>query len=424
LLLFILLTNYIIADVVIPLQGEKIVHFGFGYALYPLFMLAYFSGAFYLLIRNYLVSKDITRIQIRYVLLSTGLATTIALATNLILPTLGYFALGWTIGPLSTVLMALFITYAILKHHLMELKVISIEILAGLIVLVSVVDVILSQSWHELLFRIPLFMLVALFAYLLIRGVFNQIEQAQKLQRANAKLQQLDELKTLFLSIASHQLRTPLTAIRGFVWMIIDGSYGKVSPEVKKTLQSVYASANRLIRLVSVFLNISRIESGKFTVTKKECDLVDIVKKILAELSFSAQEKGVKLSLDTKVDSLTAKVDADKIEDMLINLIDNAIKYTQRGGSVKVKLMDLGSRVRVEIRDTGQGLKPSEIKTLFSPFVRGKRASHASSGTGIGLYIAKQIIQAHQGEIGVESDGVGKGSTFWVLSNLSDILEN
>ena len=138
------------------------------------------------------------------------------------------------------------------------------------------------------------------------------------------------------------------------------------------------------------------------------------MKKILDELRLTAEYKEVELSFAAKVDSLTASVDADKIEDVLINLIDNAVKYTQKGGSVKVKLLDLGSRVRVEVKDTGQGLKPSEIKLLFSKFVRGKRPSQTSSGTGIGLYIAKRIIQAHQGEIGVESPGYGKGSTFWV----------
>ena len=426
-LLFILFTNCTIGDVVIPLEGEKIVRFGFCYPFYLLFMLGYFSGAFYLLTRNYLRSKDITRIQLRYVLLGTGLATLIALATNLILPTLGYFTLGWTIGPLSTVLMALFITYAILRHHLLDLKVISIEILAGLIVLVSLVDVILSQSLQKLLFRIPLFVLVTLFAYLLVRGVFKELEasnkireqsrkiqkQAQKLQRANAKLRQLDKLKTLFLSIASHQLRTPLTGIKGYVGMIIDGNFGNISAKVKDILENVYANTNRLIRLVNTFLNVSRIESGKFTISREERDLVPILKKIVAELRLTAKDKGLKLSLESKVDSLAAEVDADKIEDVLINLVDNALKYTPEGGEVKVKLADLGNRVRVEVKDTGQGLKPSEIKRLFNKFVRGSRALD-SSGTGLGLYIAKRIIEAHKGEIGVESDGVGRGSCFWV----------
>ena len=317
-------------------------------------------------------------------------------------------------GPVSTLFVIFFVVYTILKHHLLGLKVISIEILAGLIVLVSLVDVMLSRSLHELLFRIPLFVLVALFAYLLIRGVFKELEQAQKLQRANARLQELDKLKTLFLSIASHQLRTPLTAIKGFVGMIIEGDFGKVSVEIKKTLQGVYANTNRLIRLVSVFLNISRIESGRFSVTKERHDLIPILKKVLDELRFMTEDKGLKLSFETSVDSLMAKVDADKIEDVLVNLIDNAIKYTPKG-SVTVKVKDLGAKVRFEVKDTGQGLKSSEIKSLFHKFARGARASRLhAGGTGLGLYIAKRIIDAHQGEIGVESSGIGKGCCFWV----------
>ena len=183
--------------------------------------------------------------------------------------------------------------------------------------------------------------------------------------------------------------------------------------QIKEILEEIYANTNRLIRLVNNFLNVSRIESGRFTVTKEEHDLVPILKKILDELRLTAQDKGLKLSLESAVDSLIAQVDADKIEDVLINLVDNAIKYTPKGGKVKVKLVDLGNRVRVEVKDTGQGLKPSEIKSLFDKFVRGSRALDRS-GTGLGLDIAKRIIEAHKGEIGVESDGVGKGSCFWV----------
>ena len=223
----------------------------------------------------------------------------------------------------------------------------------------------------------------------------------------------LDKLKTLFLSIASHQLRTPLTGIKGYAGMIIDGNFGNISAKVKEILEDVYANANRLIRLVNTFLNVSRIESSKFTISREEHDLVPILKKIVAELRLTAKDKGLKLSLESEVDSLVVSVDADKIEDVLINLVDNALKYTPEGGEVKVKLADLGNRVRVEVKDTGQGVKSSEIKSLFSKFVRGSRALDRS-GTGLGLYIAKRIIEAHKGEIGVESDDVGRGSCFWV----------
>jgi two-component system phosphate regulon sensor histidine kinase PhoR len=180
-------------------------------------------------------------------------------------------------------------------------------------------------------------------------------------------------------------------------------------------LAQAYANTNRLIRLVNTFLNLSRIESDRLTVQKEKHDLIPILKNILDELHSTAYDKGVKLLWETKVDSLMAEVDADKIYDVLINLIDNAIKYTPKGGVVKVKLEDLGNKVRFEVKDTGQGLTPDEIKSLFSKFVRGKGASRLHpSGTGLGLYIAKRIIEMHQGQIGVQSPGIGKGSTFWV----------
>lgn len=243
----------------------------------------------------------------------------------------------------------------------------------------------------------------------------KKVEEAtDSLRRANDRLRELDKLKTLFLSIASHQLQTPLTGIKSSVWMIIEGDFGSVSLQIKNILEKIYANTIRLIRLVDTFLNLSRIESDSLTVTKETHDLIPILKNILDELRPTTEDKSVKLLWETKVPSLMAKVDADKIEDVLINLIDNAIKYTPKGGMVKVRLEDLRNRVRFEVKDTGQGLEPSEIKSLFSKFVRGKRASRLHpSGTGLGLYIAKRVIEMHKGEIGAQSPGIGKGSTFW-----------
>ena len=131
------------------------------------------------------------------------------------------------------------------------------------------------------------------------------------------------------------------------------------------------------------------------------------------ELQFTAQDKGLALTFETNKDEIVANVDLDKIEDVVINLTDNAIKYTA-AGTIIVRLIDKGDKVRIEVQDTGEGLEAKEIKTLFHKFVRGERGLHThTDGSGLGLYIAKRVAEMHNGEIGVTSDGIGKGCIFW-----------
>lgn len=242
----------------------------------------------------------------------------------------------------------------------------------------------------------------------------RKVEEATlELRDANKRLRQLDKAKTLFLSVASHQLRTPLTGIKGFLSMILEGDFGETSEKIKDIISEVYANSNRLVRLVNTFLNVSRIEAGRLTLLKKEEDMARIARKIINELQFAAHDRKLELQFECEKEPLMATVDVDKIEDVLINFTDNAIKYTS-AGTVTVRVKDLGARVRFEVQDTGQGLSPSEKKTLFHKFVRGDRAlTIQTDGSGLGLYIAKRVVDLHKGEIGVESPGVGKGSTFW-----------
>jgi signal transduction histidine kinase len=239
-------------------------------------------------------------------------------------------------------------------------------------------------------------------------------ERTLQLREANTQLRHLDKAKTLFLSIASHQLRTPLTGIRGFLSMILQGDFGTGLPaKVREILEEVYANTTHLIRLVSTFLNVSRIEAGHLSLMKVEYDLIPMAQKTVNELKFEAQSKGLKLSFECKEKKVIANIDADKIEDVLVNLTDNAIKYTDKGW-VRVRLIDRGAKVRFEVEDTGQGLNQEEIKTLFNKFVRGDRAPKLhTDGSGLGLFIAKRIVEMHKGHIGVTSPGVGKGSLFW-----------
>jgi signal transduction histidine kinase len=238
-------------------------------------------------------------------------------------------------------------------------------------------------------------------------------EATQELRDANARLRELDRAKTLFLSVTSHQLRTPLAGIKGFLSMVLDGDFGATSEEIKKVLEEVYANTNRLIRLVNTFLNVSRIESGRLTIMQTDTNMVELARKVVQELQFSARDKGLSVLLEAESDSVMAYIDSDKVEDVVINLVDNAIKYTEKG-KIVVRVMEKDSRVRIEVEDTGQGLNESEIRTLFHKFVRGSRSFQLhTDGSGLGLYIAKRVVDMHKGEIGVESGGEDKGSVFW-----------
>ena len=243
--------------------------------------------------------------------------------------------------------------------------------------------------------------------------VYDELEKLnERLNEANHYLQQLDQAKSELLSIASHQLRTPTTGIKGFLSMMLEGDYGKVTKEQRDVLQIVYDSTNRLIRLVNVFLNVSRIESGKLQLARNEVDLGNLARVVVTELRPAAKAKNLTLDIQTPDKVPIVPADSDKIRDVLVNLTDNAIKYTEKG-SVTVRVVPHADSVEVAVADTGMGLSSDEIKALFAKFSRGERVKiKESQGSGLGLFIAKKIIEAHSGKIGVTSPGPGKGTTF------------
>ncbi len=194
---------------------------------------------------------------------------------------------------------------------------------------------------------------------------------------------------------------------------MLEGSYGKLSAEIEDVLNKVYSANNHLVELVENLLSISRIESGRIQYQFAPGNIAEI----LHELSdaFSVIAKGRKLNLafvypETPVPPFL--IDSQKIREVISNMIDNAIKYTQQGG-VTVRLSSDGRIVRVAVSDTGVGIAPEDLSVLFQKFRRGKESGKVNvSGTGLGLYVGKSFAEAHGGRIFVESDGVGKGSTF------------
>ena len=239
-------------------------------------------------------------------------------------------------------------------------------------------------------------------------------EQTKELREAYEELKVLDKAKSEFISMASHQLRTPLAAIKGYVSLLIEGSYGKLSPKAKAPLKNIYKTNEQLIKLVNNLLDISRIESGRTVLNFREVSLEEVINEIIEELRVEADKKG--LYIKFKKPAFVPKIIADreKIKQVFLNLIDNAIKYTFRGGIV-VSIEPQGSDILVKVMDTGIGMEKQDFSSLFKSFKRGKEGSKAwTGGAGIGVYIAKKFVDAHHGKIWVESKGKNKGTTFYV----------
>lgn len=241
-----------------------------------------------------------------------------------------------------------------------------------------------------------------------------EVDKATKeLKIANIQLKKLDVAKSEFISIASHQLRTPLTVIKGYVSMIQQGDFGKVPDSIIGPCDKIFKSTMRIIGLVEDLLNISRIESGRMKFDFEDVNLSDLVQDVFEELEQHAKNRGLEFTFIKPAKKIPLlKLDRNKIREVLMNLMDNAVKYTEKGW-VKVQLEKLDNHIRYSVSDSGRGLEPDEMPLLFQKFSRAKGVQLVhTEGTGLGLYIAKKILQKHHAKIWAESEGAGKGSTF------------
>lgn len=253
--------------------------------------------------------------------------------------------------------------------------------------------------------------------------LYNNLQKINEdLQVANMRLRELDQAKSEFLSIASHQLRTPISALKGYLSMISDGDFGTVPPKIGKVVKDLFESAARLARLVNIFLNVSRIESGRLKLDKKPLQIGDMVDSVIAELGNEASKKGVKIIYKKNKPALPILVaDADKLREVILNLIDNSIKYTPQG-HIEISAALEDNNIHFKVQDTGIGIDPEEAKNLFRKFVRASGAAQVhTGGSGLGLFIAQKIIKEHGGQIWVESAGKGQGSIFQFLIPLDGL---
>ncbi len=244
----------------------------------------------------------------------------------------------------------------------------------------------------------------------------QEVQKAtEDLRAANKRLKKLDAAKSEFISIASHQLRTPLTVIKGYISMMLEGSFGQLNDKEVESLHMVYESNQRLINLVEDLLNISRIESGRLQFNWQEQQVETLVDSVVGELQQNARRK--KLYLDFKAPTRRlpkVRMDEQKLRQVFMNLVDNAVKYTDAGG-ITVTVKQEANKAVIRVTDTGIGIDAADLPNLFQKFSRGEGMSLVhTEGTGLGLYVAREMVLAHGGQISADSAGTGKGSTFVV----------
>ena len=314
-----------------------------------------------------------------------------------------------------------FLAYLIVKFQAFDIKLLGVQALTiTQFILIGSMLFFAKTEVNHILVLITLFITTGA-GWFLVKSVKKEVERKEELQMmsdrlatANQELKRLDNAKSEFISIASHQLRTPLTAIKGYTSLILEGSYGKIDNQIQDVVNKVYAANSRLIELVENLLSISRLESGRMQYNYQSAQLAEVVNDTAGMFAVIAKKKGIDLRVvvpETPLPLLS--LDAGKIREVVSNLIDNALKYTETG-SVIVKMEQTeDGKVRLSVKDTGIGINKEDLEHIFLKFARSKETEKLYvGGTGLGLYVGRTFIEKHGGRLWAESEGHGHGSEF------------
>lgn len=345
----------------------------------------------------------------------------------------GSFTENWKLGQYGLFGMPIFlgvICYLMVRYRTFNVKLLGSQALVAVVwfVLFAILFIDDIPYAARIILSINLLLFTAL-GFRLVKSVEKEIQLreeieklAKDLAKANARLRKLDQLKSEFVSIASHQLRSPLTSIRGYTSMILEGSYGKINKKVTDIISRIQASSRYMALTVEDFLNVSRIESGTMKYAPSDFDICDMVKTVYEDIKPAVTEKQLDFTFASNIKGIcTVHADAGKVRQIIQNLIDNATKYTPKG-SIAVTLNEQKDKEMVEIiiKDTGIGMAPETLHEIFHKFARAKNANTVNViGSGLGLYVAKEMAEKMGGSIKAESEGEGKGSTFTIYLPLA-----
>ena len=433
-------TDLVIQDISFQ---DGVVQFQDGALLLPyIIALIFFSfgGVIILFIRRHRAKKQgdqILRRQLNFIvfgyILSWGIATIVNLSQIAIPIPLEVSRLGLY----CMMFLSIFTAYAILRRGLMQVSVVATELFIGFLLVLLVIPLTQYERFsvdpYSYIISVFVFLSAILVGALLIRSVRREIKQREQLatlnvsleevnkslETANLQLQELDQQKTDFLSIASHQLRTPLSIFNGYLELLEEGAYGRVTKGMVEIFENMNENNQHLLKLVDEFLDITRIEQHRTRFTFTAVNITAMISTVIKELTPKLKGKDLKLIWKKTSSEVITQADDEKIRHVIFNLVDNAIKYTEKG-TVEVFLNERDEGVEVIVRDTGLGFEDHDRASFFQKFYRGDNVRGVNvTGTGLGLYVASKFIEGHSGKIWAKSPGLGKGGEFgfWVPKN-------
>jgi len=408
-----LFTPYIVKDISRYDRGVNVIFGGFDY-IFTIFFLGSLIVAIGLLIRLYQIAKDQEyRNQIVFMLLGLGLFLVAGTITNYIIPLIFNYFYASVFGPYFSIFFIGLTTYAILRHKLLKINILTPQLFTLFIGPVLFVEIILSPNVTQVIIRTIIFLWYVVLAVLLLRSIQHEARLVDELSKANENLQNLMDVKKEFLQIASHQLRTPVSVMRGMLGMLREDE-GKIPPEQRKEfIERSYQKSEKLVQIIADVLSATEMDIPDFNIvgTARPLDLGEIAQKAVNSSKKEAEDKGISLSAHIHK---VPQVESSEVylPQAINNLIDNAIKYTKKG-SVLVEVYSDSDYVFFSVKDTGAGVPKDDLNTLWNKFKRAKNARDMhTDGSGLGLFIVKKIIEGHPGgKVFVESE-LGKGSTF------------
>ena len=324
------------------------------------------------------------------------------------------------IGPLGMLFFLATITYMMVRFGTFNIKLLATQALVWALWAMIGAILFVAQTDATRIVTATTEAIAVVFGIMLIKTVRKEVAQREELQQLtqelaqkNQKLQELDVQKSQFLSFASHDLKSPVNVIKQFASLILDKTYS--TPEkIMETAQKIKSNAERAVGLVDDFLDLRRLEDGKMEYAFEKKNVVTLVHDIVEDFKVLAkQQKNIDVIFTSTRNEVLANLDVSRFSQVIQNLLSNSLKYTELG-TIAVNIKDEQSTALIEVKDTGIGMSAELIPTLFEQFHRAPGVAKKIQGTGLGLYISKQIVLGHGGEIWVSSEGAGKGSSFFV----------